>query len=66
MKNWLDFKQEDLDVAMKEKTQRETKSLLTASQKIAIRTNDIKAKIDVIEQNIKVWLCGDRDETVKS
>ena len=43
---------------------RETKSLLTAAQDGAIRTNHIKARIDKTQQNSKCRLCGDRDETI--
>ena len=41
---------------------RETESLLIAAQDNAIRTNDIKARIDKTQQNSKCWLCG--DETI--
>ena len=41
-----------------------TKSLLTAAQNNAIRTNHIKARIDKMQQNSKCWLYGDRDETI--
>ena len=43
---------------------RETKSLLTAAQDNAIRTNHIKVRIDKTQQNSKCRLCGDRDETM--
>ena len=42
----------------------ETESLLIAALNNAIRTNQIKAKIDKTQQNSKCWLCGDRDETI--
>ena len=42
---------------------RETESLLIAAQYNAIRTNQIKARIDKTQQNGKCRLCGDRDET---
>ena len=42
--------------------ERETRSLQIAAQSNAIRTNDIKAKIDKMQQNNKCWLCVDRDE----
>ena len=42
---------------------RETKSLPIAAQNNAIRTNQIKARIDKTQQNSKCRLCGDRDET---
>ena len=43
---------------------RETESLLIAAQDSAIRTNHIKARIDMTQQNSKYRLCGDRDETI--
>ena len=43
---------------------RETESLLIAAQNNAIRTNNIKARIDKTQQNSKCRLCGDRDETI--
>ena len=43
---------------------RETESLLIAAQSNVIRTNQIKARIDMIQQNSKCRLCGDRDETI--
>ena len=43
---------------------RETESLLIAAQNNAIRTNQIKARIDKTQQNSKFRLCGDRDETI--
>ena len=42
----------------------ETESLLIATQDNAIRTNQIKARIDKTQQNSKCRLCGDRDETI--
>ena len=42
---------------------RETESLLMATQNSTIRTNHIKARIDKPQQNSKCRLCGDRDET---
>ena len=42
---------------------RETESLLIAAQD-AIRTNHIKARIDMTQQNSKCRLCGDWDETI--
>ena len=44
--------------------QRETESLLIAAQNNAIRTNQIKARIDKTQQNSKCRLCGDKDETI--
>ena len=41
----------------------ETESLQIAAQNSAIRTNQIKARIDKTQQNSKCRLCGDRDET---
>ena len=43
---------------------RETESLWIAAQNNAIRTNQIKLRIDKIQQNSKCRLCGDRDETI--
>ena len=43
---------------------RETESLLMAAQNNAIRTNNIKARIDKTQQNSKCRLCGDSDETI--
>ena len=43
---------------------RETESLLIAAQNIAIRTNQIKVRIDKTQHNSKCRLCGDRDETI--
>ena len=43
---------------------RETESLLIAAQNNARRTNQIKARIDKMQQNNKCALCGDRDETI--
>ena len=41
-----------------------TESLLIAAQNNAIRTNQIKVRIDKTQQNSKCKLCGDRDETI--
>ena len=38
---------------------RETESLLSVAQNNAIRTNQIKVKIDETQQNSKCMLCGD-------
>ena len=43
---------------------RETESLLTAAQNNAIRTSQIKSRIDKTQQNSKFRLCRDRDETI--
>ena len=43
---------------------RETESPRIAAQINAIRTNNIKARIDKTQQNSKCRLCGDRDETI--
>ena len=43
---------------------RETESLLIAAQNNAIRTNQIKARIDKTQQNSRCKLCGERDETI--
>ena len=42
---------------------RETESFLIATQNNAIKTNHIKARIDMMQQNSCYRLCGDRDET---
>ena len=42
----------------------ETESLRIAAQDNAIRTNNIKARIDKAQQNSKCRLCSDRDETI--
>ena len=55
---------ENLDLAKKGNLKRETESLLIASQDNAIRTNNIKARIDKMQQNSKCRLCGERDETI--
>ena len=47
--------QENLDMAMKGKSQ-ETKSFLIAAQKNVIRTNYIQVKTDDRQQNSKCWL----------
>ena len=43
---------------------RETESLLIATQDSAIRTNHIKTRLDKTQQNSKCRLCVDRDETI--
>ena len=43
---------------------RETEPLLIAAQNDAIRTNQIKARIDKTRQNSRCRLCDDRDETI--
>ena len=48
----------------KENLKRETKSLLIPAQNNALRTNNIKARIDKTQQNSKYRLCGDRDQTI--
>ena len=48
----------------KGKLKRETESILISAQNNAIRTNNIKAKIDNTQQNSKCRLCGDWDETI--
>ena len=44
--------------------EREIESFLISAQNNAIRTNHIKARIDLTQQNSKCRLCGDRDETI--
>ena len=51
-------------MAKKRTFKRETKSLLSAAQNNAIRTNHINARIDKTQQNIKCRLCGDRYESI--
>ena len=48
----------------KRNLKKETESLLIATCNNAIRTNNIKAKSDNMQQNSKCMLCGDKDETV--
>ena len=43
---------------------RESESLLIAALNNAIRTYQIKARIEKTQQNSKCRLCGDRDETI--
>ena len=43
---------------------KDTESLLIAAQNNAIRTNDIKARVDKTQQNSRCRLCDDRDETI--
>ena len=45
---------------------RETESLLIVAQNNAIRTNQIKARIDKTQQNSKCRLCSDRDQNNQS
>ena len=48
----------------KDNSKRETESLIIAAQNNAIRTNQIKARIDKMQQNSKCSLCGDWDEMI--
>ena len=48
----------------KRNCKRETESFLIAAQNNAVRTYQIKARIDKTQQNSKCRLCGDRDETI--
>ena len=43
---------------------REIESLLRAAENNAIGTNNIKARIDKMQQSNRCRLCGDRDETI--
>ena len=43
---------------------RKTESLLKVTQNNAIRTNFVKARIDMTQQNSKFRLYGDRDKTI--
>ena len=52
-----------MDAAKKGNFIRETESFRIAAQNNAIRTNQIKAKIDKTPQNSKCRLYGDTDET---
>ena len=45
---------------------RGTESLLIAAQNNAIRTNYIKVKTDIAQQNSNGRLCGDRDEMINN
>ena len=44
--------------------ERETESLLIATQNNAVRANHIKARIDKVQQNSKCRLCGYKGETI--
>ena len=48
----------------KENFKRETGSLLISTQDNAIRTNNIKTRIDKTQQNSKCRLCSDKDKTI--
>ena len=48
----------------KENLKRETEFLQIAAQNSAIRTKQIKARINKTQQNSKCGLCSDRDETI--
>ena len=50
----------------KENFIRETESLLIAAQNNAIRTNQIKVRIDKTQQNSKCRLCGDRMQQIST
>ena len=54
-KNWTWLRKGNL--------KRETESLLIAAQKSAIRTNNVKARINKTQENSRWRLCGDRDKT---
>ena len=51
-------------MAKKRKLKRETESLLIAAQNNVLRTNYVKAKIDMTQQNSRYRLCDDRDKTI--
>ena len=53
-----------MNLVKKRKLKREAESLLIATQNNAMRTNDIKVRIDKTQQNSKCRLCSDRDETI--
>ena len=52
------------DWLRKGNVKRETKSLLTAAQNNAIRTNHIKVRIDKMQWNSECRLCDDRDKMI--
>ena len=56
MKTWTWLRKRNL--------KRETRSLRTAAQNNAVRTNHIKPRIDKTQQNSRCWLGGARDETI--
>ena len=53
VKNWLDYTREDLLMTTTGNLKKETVSLLIAVQNNAIRTSNIKTKIDNTQQNSK-------------
>ena len=53
-----------MDGAKKENLKRETESILIAAENNAIRTNPIKTRIDMTQQNSRCRLCDDRDEMI--
>ena len=53
-----------MDVTKKGNLKRETESLLIATQNNNIRTNYLKARMNMTRQNSKDRLCGNRDETI--
>ena len=58
------FKQLINNISRKKFFKRVTESFLIAAQSNAIRTNQIKSRIDKMQQNSKCRLCGDRDKTI--
>ena len=54
----------NLGVAKKGNFKKETESLVITAQSNAIRTNQIKTRMDKMQQNSKCRLCGDRNETI--
>ena len=48
----------------KENLKSETEFLQRATQNNPMRTNNIKARIDKMQQKSKCSLCGDRDKTI--
>ena len=53
-----------MNMAKKGNLKRETESLLIAAQNNAIRTNNVKVRIDKTQQNSRCRLFGERDEEI--
>ena len=56
--------QEDLGIITVGNHKRETESFLVAAQNNSIKTNNVQANIDNMQQNCKCRLCNDRNETI--
>ena len=64
--NNSDNNQGNVDVAEKGKPYKtECECLVVAAQNNAIRTNNIKVRIEKKQKISRCRLCGDRDETIK-